>query len=87
MAKTTMTPKQEAHILSILQQFERQADAKYRAGQAEHGGNLWDLPLLQIIDNAIDEAVDQFIYLSTIRGKIVQMQMEMAAAMRERFGG
>lgn len=81
-----MTPQQEAHILSILQQFERAADAKYRAGQAEHTGNLWDLSLLQIVDNAIDEAIDQFIYLSTIRGKVVQMQTDMAKAMQDRLG-
>lgn len=76
-----MTPDQELHLKSILHTFAIQADAKYRAGQVEHGGNLWDLPVMQLIDNAIDEAVDQFVYLVTIRNKVAKMRWDLATAL------
>ena len=40
-------------------------DHKYRKGQAEHGGQLWLNPSL--LDNAIDEAIDQVVYLLTLK--------------------
>lgn len=69
----TMTLEQEQHLISIIRRFESMADAKYRAGQAEHTGNLWDLSPLQILDNAIDESLDQVIYLITLRDKLMSM--------------
>lgn len=42
---------------------------KYAAGQAEHGGQLWRKT--GIIDMAIEEAVDQVIYLLTLRDQLV----------------
>lgn len=71
-----MTPAQEQHIITLIRRFEAAADKKYRTGQAEHGGNLWDLPILQILDNAIDEVVDQFIYLSTLKDKLLAIDIE-----------
>ena len=62
-----MTEEQEQHLQSIKTYFEKQSDSKYRKGQVEHGGNLFDLTPLQLLDNAIDEAVDQFVYLTTLR--------------------
>lgn len=44
-------------------------DAKYRAGQEAHGGNLFDLTEVQLIDEALMEAVDQMTYLITLRSK------------------
>lgn len=65
-----MTPEQEAHLQGILDTFVSRCPTKYRAGQAEHGGNLWDLSILQLIDNTIEESVDQFVYLVTVRDKV-----------------
>lgn len=66
-----MTPEQEIHLSEIISDFSTRCDAKYRKGQAEHGGNLFDLGMLQLIDNGLEEAVDQFVYLKTLRDKIV----------------
>ena len=54
----------------IKQNFERLVDSKYRKGQAEHGGNLFDTDLLTLTDWAIDEAIDQVVYLITLRHEL-----------------
>ena len=65
-----MTEEQEEHLLQIKESFYHLADTKYRAGQAEHGGNLFDMSAIELLDNAIDEAVDQVVYLLTLRSKV-----------------
>lgn len=65
-----MTDAQERHLARILKDFAARASGKYRKGAEEHGGNLFDLTPLQLIDNAVDEAVDQVVYLLTLRSKI-----------------
>lgn len=54
-----------AHLARILDNFSADARAKYEAGQQEHGGNLWEKP--GMIENAIAEAIDQVIYLYTLK--------------------
>jgi len=66
-----MSPEQEAHLKRIKAQFAHKADLKYRDGQKEHGGNLKDVSLLDLVDSAIAEAIDQVIYLETIRENLV----------------
>jgi len=63
-----MTDQQEQHLANITEDFKRLASEKYRAGQKEHGGNLWRKKGL--IDMAIDEAIDQIVYLMTLKGQI-----------------
>ena len=65
-----MTPEQESHLISLKVKFINLVDDKYRKGQAEHGGNLFDLTSIQLLDAAIDEAVDQVVYLLTLRDKL-----------------
>lgn len=65
-----MTPEQEEHLTHINDEAQGRIDYKYRRGAAEHGGNLWELTFGQILDQAIDEAVDQVIYLLTLRDKM-----------------
>ena len=55
----------EAHLRRILSQFNADARSKYENGQREHGGNLWEKPGL--LENAIEEAIDQVVYLYTLR--------------------
>lgn len=62
-----MTDDQESHLASIKDAFAKRVDDKYRAGQLEHGGNLYDLSALDLINMAIDEAVDQIAYLVTLK--------------------
>lgn len=65
-----MTKAQQQHIENIIHEFSLMAEAKYDKGVKEHGGNLWDLPYSQILDNAIEEAIDQFVYLITLKMKL-----------------
>lgn len=65
-----MTTKQEEHLLSIKREFAILVDKKYRKGQEEHGGDLFDINVGQLIDYAIDEAIDQVVYLLTLKAKI-----------------
>jgi len=53
------------HLDDIISEFEELATEKYEKGQLEHGGQLWQKEGL--IDMAIDEAIDQVIYLLTIK--------------------
>ena len=63
-----MTPAQEQHLKSIKDQFNKLVDKKYRAGQQEHGGNLWLKK--GIIDFSIDEVIDLVVYLLTLKDQI-----------------
>lgn len=68
-----MTPAQEEHLARIKNAFDNLADAKYRKGQAEHGGDLFEKSALELIDMAIDEAIDQVVYLLTARDKLLEL--------------
>jgi hypothetical protein len=64
-----MTKEQEKHLLKIKQQFDIAVDYKYRKGQKEHGGNLFDNSPEHLLDCAIEEAIDLLVYLLTLRDK------------------
>lgn len=63
-----MTPEQEAHLQLIKDSFVSAVDKKYRHGQQEHGGDLWLKKGL--IDMAIEEALDQVVYLVSLKKQI-----------------
>lgn len=73
-----MTEAQEQHLLDIKHDFIVLVDEKYRKGQAEHGGNLFDLTSLQLIDAAVEEAIDQVVYLLTIKTKLFNAAPSMS---------
>lgn len=58
----------ESHATDLAQEAATLIRAKYEAGQREHGGELWRKT--GIIDMAIDEAVDQIVYLLTLRDQL-----------------
>ena len=62
-----MTKQQDAHLQSLKDRFSRDLDNKYRTGQKEHGGNLWDRDTMT---DAIQEGIDMVTYLYTTRDKI-----------------
>ena len=66
-----MTPEQESHLSSIRLSFGVALDDKYRAGQTEHGGDLWTKPQA---DNIIEEAVDMVAYSLTLRAQLRAMR-------------
>lgn len=69
-----MTPAQEAHLERIQSAFLWLVDAKYRRGAAEHageyGGELLSISTLRILDHAIEEAIDQVVYLLSLKEKL-----------------
>ena len=67
-----MTNEQEKHLVFIKEEFDRLVDPKYRKGQVEHGGDLWEKDLELLVDAALDEAVDQVVYLTTLRAKLLK---------------
>lgn len=63
-----MTTDQEQHLDRLKAQAANMIDSKYRKGQAEHGGNIWDQNK-NLLDNAIEEAIDMVVYLLTEKEK------------------
>ena len=66
-----MTPRDHANELA--KDAAKRILMKYRAGQLEHGGQLWTKP--GIIDMAIEEAIDQVIYLLTLKQQLKNPKM------------
>ena len=66
-----MTQPQESHLARVKEEFTTLVDAKYRAGAAEHCGELLALPDLTVLDLAIEEAIDQVVYLLSLKEKLV----------------
>lgn len=65
-----MTPEQEAHARGIGDEVRAILIAKYARGAKEHGGNLWEVPIMDMLDMAVEEAIDQCVYLITLRQKM-----------------
>ena len=63
-----MSPKQEAHLAGILRRFVQEADAKYRKGQQEHGGDLWKKP--GMLGFLREECLDFVVYADTLQAQI-----------------
>ena len=69
--KLLMSPEQEAHLAQIKEAFAHHVEWKYRRGQAEHCGDLFAHQELALIDMALDEIVDQYVYLQALRNRLV----------------
>jgi hypothetical protein len=67
-----VTLSQEAHLARVKAEFVSLVDAKYRAGAAEHGGELLETPAAAILDAAIEEAIDQVVYLLSLKEKLMR---------------
>lgn len=65
-----MNAEQEEHLQQIKEQFEMLVDRKYRRGQVEHGGDLFEKDYNWLINNALDEAVDLVVYLLTLKARL-----------------
>lgn len=60
------------HLDKIEAEAIRRIRSKYLLGAAEHGGHLWEKSGL--IDEAINEAIDQVIYLLTLEDQIEELK-------------
>lgn len=65
-----MTEEQKSHARDIAEEFMDAMFYKYEKGAKEHGGNIWDKEPDWLLDQAIDEAIDQVVYLMTLRQKL-----------------
>lgn len=65
-----MTPEQENHLRQIQEQSSQALDIKYRKGQAEHGGNLFDKSARELLEEALAENTDQRVYILTALEKL-----------------
>ena len=65
-----MNKAQEEHIAWLLETSQKRIDAKYRAGDTEHGGpGLMAMSGTELLDHAIEESLDMLTYLLTLRRK------------------
>ena len=62
-----MTADHEAHLNGIKERFAARVDVKYRHGQAQHGGNLWERPCMPEV---INEVIDLDVYADTMEWQI-----------------
>lgn len=53
---------------SISRKLSRDLREKYRAGQQEHGGDIWTKP--GMLANATHEVIDLAVYLYTVREQL-----------------
>ena len=78
-----MTNEQENHLADIKATFEALVDLKYRKGQAEHGGDLMDMEILKLVDCALDEAIDQVVYLTTLKNRLMELGPDILEALQD----
>ena len=62
-----MTHDQTVHMLRNVDDFGCKYSTKYVAGQKAHGGNMWEMGAYQALENAEEEALDNWSYLRQIR--------------------
>ncbi len=67
-----MTLAQENHLSELIRETRSKIARKYRAGQAEHGGDLWER--VPLIDDVIDEATDQMTYALTLKWQLERVK-------------
>jgi len=67
-----MSEEQQQHLQGLLYEFGKLASNKYTQGALEHGGNLWDMSNDDLLNNAIDEAIDQVVYLLTLKQQLAK---------------
>ena len=66
-----MNEKSEIHLAGILLSALDVIEVKYRAGNKKHNSDLTDMSKEDLLDNAIEEATDQLVYLLTLKQKSV----------------
>ncbi len=67
MTARRMSREHEAHLGRVKRRIVERIDAKYRAGQRQHGGRLWEKPVLEEL---LDEIADLAVYAETLREKL-----------------
>lgn len=73
-----MTQEQEAHLQRVISEAKIAIEDKYRKGQAEHDGNLFEKTVSELINEAILEAIDQLVYLLTAKDVLDKTKIELS---------
>ena len=68
-----LTEAQADHLWDLIDSFSNRIEPKYRVGAAEHGGNLWQMPPMKLLGEAINETVDQYTYLDTLHSVLTTL--------------
>lgn len=69
-----MDQLQRNHVHDLKKLICELLESKYEVGAREHGGYIWDLSLLALVDAAISEVIDLGVYLLTLREKLTTSQ-------------
>lgn len=64
----------EVHAVSIGNEIKQELVTKYMAGAKEHGGKIWEIPTEKLVGAAIEEAIDQAVYLKTLQQQITHLK-------------
>ena len=72
-----MSHDQEAHLAAIKKEFCELTDVKYRKGQAEHGGNVWER---RTVNDMEGEVADFFVYFKCIRDDFKRINLLVTEA-------
>jgi hypothetical protein len=70
-----MSPEHEKHLAGILSDLVKDVSAKYRKGQAQHGGALWRRPVWR---DAWDEVLDLCTYVHTLQAAAFSVIADLA---------
>lgn len=81
-----MTKKAEEHLQRIKATFITVVDYKYRKGQKEHGGFMPDMGIEMLLIEALDEAVDQVVYLQTALDSIKAERLKQEGRSKNKVG-
>lgn len=77
-----MTNEQRQHLKHLMLEQARKLSDKYERGTREHGTLLTDASVIELLDNAIDEAIDQFAYLQTARDNYIKENEDATRILR-----
>ena len=61
-----MEREHEEHLGRIMQKLVPRIQEKYRDGQLKHQTRLWEADILQLANEALNEALDQVVYIYTL---------------------
>lgn len=65
-----MSPEQEKTLADLKNTIPTIIEWKFRKGDAEHGGNLTDMPISEELQELTEELIDALIFVIDISKKI-----------------
>lgn len=68
----TLTARQYEHCVEIGNAWKAAMEEKFLQGAKQHGGDLLDKTPLWLLNEAILENIDQFVYLYTLKQKLMK---------------